>query len=158
MGNRHRLGPARVPPPKKPLLAVDRYAGRRILGFTRSRVFESPDRTAIFLRLGDVYLELFGGAPVDTRGASSGSADSPEYPGSLRHIAFQVDFDQYAPGWRSMWLSDPDGAIVEVGQGYRDAEIGHVDKQPDCDARGTGHGARGTIQGTPKMLLCIAFH
>lgn len=78
VGNRHRLGPARVPPPKRPLLAVDRYAGRRIPGFTRSRVFESPDRTTIFPRPGDVYLELFGRAPFDTRGASSGSADG--YP------------------------------------------------------------------------------
>ncbi|OHU28261.1 glyoxalase [Mycobacteroides chelonae] len=110
-------------------------------GFTRSRVFESPYRTTIFLRLGDVYLELFGGVSVDTRVALSSSADGPQHPGSVRHIAFQVDdvdalltkmgaaavvtlgpldFDQYIPGWRSVWLSDPDGVTVEVSQGYRD--------------------------------------
>ena len=61
--------------------------------------------------------------------------------GSVRHLAFQVDdvdallqqmgdaaqvnlgpidFDGFIPGWRSVWLTDPDGVVVEVSQGYRD--------------------------------------
>jgi len=63
--------------------------------------------------------------------------------GVVRHIAFQVDdvdakirdmgsdahitlgpldFDAFIPGWRTVWLSDPAGNIVEVSQGYTDQE------------------------------------
>jgi glyoxylase I family protein len=31
-----------------------------------------------------------------------------------------LSFDHFIPGWRSVWLIDPDGVIVEVSQGYRD--------------------------------------
>jgi glyoxylase I family protein len=33
-----------------------------------------------------------------------------------------LDFDQYIPGWRSVWISDPNGVIVEVSQGYREIQ------------------------------------
>jgi glyoxylase I family protein len=31
-----------------------------------------------------------------------------------------MDFDEYIPGWRSAWIADPNGVIVEVSQGYRE--------------------------------------
>jgi glyoxylase I family protein len=31
-----------------------------------------------------------------------------------------LDFYDYIPGWRAVWLLYPDGVIVEVSQGYRD--------------------------------------
>ena len=64
----------------------------------------------------------------------------PESPG-YRHLAFQVedvdaklaemgseawitlgplDFGSVIPGWRTVWLADPDGRVVEVSQGYVD--------------------------------------
>lgn len=32
-----------------------------------------------------------------------------------------LDFSEYIEGWRSVWLTDPDGIVVEVSQGYKDA-------------------------------------
>jgi glyoxylase I family protein len=113
---------------------------RRWFGFERARAVPLGDGNEIvFLRLGDVYLELFAASepsPVTVK------ADGPPYPGIARHIAFQVEdlgafldrigdqipvslgpleFDDFIPGWRTVWLSDPDGVIVEVSQGYRDS-------------------------------------
>jgi len=31
-------------------------------------------------------------------------------------------FDAFIPGWRTVWLSDPEGNIVEVSQGFVDEE------------------------------------
>jgi glyoxylase I family protein len=33
-----------------------------------------------------------------------------------------VNFDDYIPGWRTVWLADPDGRIVEISQGFTDQE------------------------------------
>ena len=33
-----------------------------------------------------------------------------------------MDFDAFIPGWRTVWVSDPDGNIVEISQGYVDEE------------------------------------
>ena len=64
----------------------------------------------------------------------------PGIPG-WRHLAFKVDdvdavpwpwrpdaritagpmgFDAFIPGWRTVWVADPDGNIVEISQGYAD--------------------------------------
>lgn len=109
----------------------------RLFGFHRARVVELEQDEIIFLRQGDVYLELFSSAaPSRVRG----SADGPQDPGVIRHLAFQTDdldgflevaagvpvslgplsFDDFIKGWRSVWLTDPDGLIVEVSEGYRD--------------------------------------
>ncbi len=61
----------------------------------------------------------------------------------MRHLAFQTDdvdaflagmgeaaevtlgpmgFDDFICGWRTVWLRDPDGVIVEVSQGFVDDE------------------------------------
>lgn len=68
--------------------------------------------------------------------------DGPNYPG-FRHLAFKVndvlatleemgddaritqkpmDFDDFIPGWRSVWIADPDGRIIEISQGYVDQD------------------------------------
>ncbi len=33
-----------------------------------------------------------------------------------------LDFSEFIAGWRTVWLRDPDGVVVEVSQGYRDEE------------------------------------
>ena len=109
----------------------------QLFGFKRARVFDIGDGAQIvFLKLGGVYLELFAaeGNPV------AHEADGPRQAGLLRHIAFQVDdvdavlakldnpdislgpaqFDAFIPGWKTVWLRDPDGVIVEVSQGFSD--------------------------------------
>ena len=66
--------------------------------------------------------------------------DGPWYPG-VRHLAFKVpdveaklaqigdraevtlgpiSFDAFIPGWKTAWITDPDGNIVEISQGFTD--------------------------------------
>jgi hypothetical protein len=33
-----------------------------------------------------------------------------------------LDFGAFIPGWRTAWVSDPDGNIVEISQGYTDQD------------------------------------
>jgi len=33
-----------------------------------------------------------------------------------------LKFDGFIAGWHSVWFTDPDGVVVEVSQGYRDAD------------------------------------
>jgi glyoxylase I family protein len=111
---------------------------RRWFGFRRARAVPLGDQQIIFLRQGDVYLELFAAQQPPVLEVKD---DGPPYPGVARHLAFQTDdldaflervssqipvslgpmsFDDFIPGWRSVWLTDPDGVVVEVSQGYRD--------------------------------------
>jgi glyoxylase I family protein len=109
-------------------------------GFQRARVVPLGNEQIVFLKLDNVYLELFqakGTSPVP-----SPTDDGPQYPG-LRHIAFRVDdvdaklasmgsdakitlgplsFDDFIPGWRAVWVADPDGNIIEISQGYVDQD------------------------------------
>ncbi|MFG1918884.1 VOC family protein [Micromonospora sp. NPDC048898] len=116
----------------------------RWFGFRRTQHFDLGGSQIVFLRSGDVYLELFGPSePVQEAGQPT--ADGPPAPGTVRHIAFQtadvdefvramgpaaritlgpLDFDGFIPGWRTVWLADPDGVVVEVSQGYRDPQPG----------------------------------
>lgn len=114
---------------------------RKWFGFERARVVSLGTGQIIFLRLGDAYLELFH-VTVDAREAAV--ADGPQNTGIVRHVAFQTNdldaflarigdavpislgplrFDEFIPGWRSVWLIDPDGVIVEVSEGYRDEDL-----------------------------------
>lgn len=109
-------------------------------GFRRARVV--GDDTVIFLKTptGDLCLELF--AATGDPPAPPVMGDGPAYPG-IRHLAFQVDsvdeklremgsdakvtqgpmdFDAFIPGWRTVWVADPDGRIIEISQGYRDQD------------------------------------
>lgn len=110
----------------------------RWFNFSRSGEFSlGKDRKIVFLRCGDAYLELF------SAGDGCPAPDGPTVPGQVRHIALQtkdvdaqlermgeaaqislgpLSFDQFIEGWRSAWITDPDGTIVEISQGYRDQE------------------------------------
>jgi glyoxylase I family protein len=109
-------------------------------GFRRARVVKLGDAQIIFLKLADAYLELF--AAEGSREGSPPVADGP-HGQAIRHIAFQtddvdakiaamgedaritlgpLDFCAFIPGWRTAWVSDPDGNIVEISQGYVDEE------------------------------------
>ena len=119
------------------MAATEAYYTRHF-GFRRVRLIPLGDASIVFLRLGDAWLELFG-AEGD---APAGEADGPHAPG-VRHLAFTVDdvdaqlaamgdaavvtlgpldFGDFIPGWRTVWLRDPDGTIVEVTQGYADQD------------------------------------
>jgi glyoxylase I family protein len=123
---------------KDPLLSEQFYS--RYFGFRRARVILLGASQIVFIKSGNTYLELFQAEGEST--LPSFTADGPAYPG-LRHIAFQVkdvdkklaemgsdahitlgplDFNDFIPGWRSVWLKDPDGNILEVSQGYVDQE------------------------------------
>jgi glyoxylase I family protein len=111
---------------------------REWFGFQRARVVPLGAEKIVFLRRGEVCLELFHASAAST---GKPAADGPQNTGAVRHIAFQADdldafltrigdavpvslgplsFEDFIPGWRSVWLIDPDGVIVEVSQGYRD--------------------------------------
>ena len=118
-------------------IATERFYTRHF-GFVRARVIPLGAQQIVFIKLGNVYLELFqaeGTAPTPPA-----VADGPHYAG-WRHIAFTVDnvdatlaaigadarvtlgplsFDDFIPGWRTVWVADPDGNIVEISQGYKD--------------------------------------
>jgi glyoxylase I family protein len=110
-------------------------------GFRRTRSVTLPDgREIIFIKMADsaFYLELFqadGPAP-----SPQASMDGPTAPG-FRHLAFKVNdvdaklktmkdvditlgplsFDDYIPGWKTVWIRDPDGRIIEISEGFTDA-------------------------------------
>lgn len=121
------------------LAATERFYTQHF-GFRRARAIPlGPDSQIVFLKLGDAYLELFqvdGARPTPQN-------DGPAAPGAVRHLAFRVadvdatlaamgnaaqvtlgplSFDDFIPGWRTAWISDPDGNIVEISQGFVDAE------------------------------------
>lgn len=112
----------------------------RWFGFSRVRTVRHAGAEIAFLRNGPACLELFAAGAGDGAAAPAG-ADGPAVPGEIRHLAFQtedvdaflaalgdaaeitrgpLDFDEVLRGWRSVWVRDPDGVIVEVSQGYRD--------------------------------------
>jgi glyoxylase I family protein len=109
-------------------------------GFRRARVVDLGESRIVFLKSPLVYLELFAAGPA--AGPPAPEKDGPSYPG-IRHLAFKVDdvdaklaamgddaritlgpmsFDDFIPGWRSAWLADPEGNIVEISQGFIDQE------------------------------------
>jgi glyoxylase I family protein len=120
-------------------IVLERYYSK-YFGFQRARVIPLGEEQIVFLKAGDVYLELFqahGDSPV-----GDADKDGPGYP-AWRHIAFQVDdvdaklaemgadakitqgpmsFDAFIPGWKTVWVSDPNGNIVEITEGYKDQD------------------------------------
>jgi glyoxylase I family protein len=120
-------------------IAIERFYERHF-GFTRARVIPLGQDQIVFLRSGNVYLELF--ATKEKRAEPVPGKDGPASPG-VRHIAFQVDnvdaklrqmgaeahvtlgpldFDDFIPGWRTVWVADPEGNVVEISQGYTDQD------------------------------------
>ena len=109
-------------------------------GFRRARRVELPDgREIVFIKMADsaFYLELF---KADADPVPEAINDGPTTAG-YRHLAFKVgdvneklasienaditlgplDFDDFIPGWRTVWIRDPDGRIIELSQGFTDA-------------------------------------
>ena len=116
------------------LSCQDPFASERFyvrhFGFRRARVIPDGSSQVVFLKHDNVYLELFQATEQASVAPSSGAG--PAYPG-YRHIAFQVEnvdawlseigneatitlgplnFDAAIPGWRTVWLADPDGNVV----------------------------------------------
>jgi glyoxylase I family protein len=119
--------------------AIERFYTRHF-GFRRVRVADLGAEKIVFLRSDGLVLELFQAKGRSPAPPPSGAG--PEYPG-VRHIAFQVDdvdaklaamgedarvtlgplgFDDFIEGWKTVWVADPEGNIVEVSQGYHDDE------------------------------------
>jgi glyoxylase I family protein len=109
-------------------------------GFRRARSVTLPDgREIIFIKMADsaFYLELFAAAGESS--VPEATMDGPTTAG-YRHLAFKVDnvdaklasmsnvditlgplsFDDYIPGWRTVWIRDPDGRIIEISEGFTD--------------------------------------
>ena len=118
-------------------LAIEKFYTDHF-AFKRARVYAPGPEQVVMIRYGNVCLELFKAkqdAPVPLPKESG-----PEYPG-WRHICFQVDnleaklremgsaarltlgpldMGGFVPGMKVCWLSDPEGNIVELNQGYVD--------------------------------------
>lgn len=122
---------------RDPLVTERFYA--RYFGFQRARVIPLGETQIVFLKAGTVYLELFA---AEGEAAQKLEGDGSHTAG-IRHIAFQVenvdatldemgdaaditlgplDFDAFIPGWRTVWVRDPDGNIVEISQGFTDQD------------------------------------
>jgi glyoxylase I family protein len=118
-------------------IAIERWYTKHF-GFERKRVYLPGEGQVVMLGKDGTYLELFpakGEAPPP-----SGDGAGPEYPG-WRHVAFLVDdldaklaemgddakitlgpidMSGLIEGMRVVWISDPEGNIVELNQGYED--------------------------------------
>jgi glyoxylase I family protein len=112
-------------------------------GFSRARAIPlGGGNEIVFLKNGSAYLELF--QAEGDRPAPAVGGDGPHFPG-FRHIAFKVesvdatlaamggdvtvtlgplDFDAFIPGWRTVWVADPDGNIIEISQNFTDEAQG----------------------------------
>jgi glyoxylase I family protein len=120
--------------------ALERFYVKHF-GFERARTVPlGKGEQIVFLKSGNVHLELF-----------KAREDSPLYPPDkdgygfpgLRHLAFSVPdveaklaelgkdatiklgplgFDSIIPGWRGVWVADPEGNIIELSQGYQDEQ------------------------------------
>jgi len=120
---------------------IERYYAKHF-GFQRARVVSlGQGQEIVFLKGNGIHLELFHAeeAPLTL---PAPTADGRALPSVIRHLAFKVadvdaklaemgedgkrvtlgplNFDDFIPGWRSAWLSDPEGNIVEISQGYLD--------------------------------------
>ena len=122
-------------------LATERFYTKHF-GFTRARVVSPGANQVVFIKRADIYLEIFRATREAPAKQTLSSGSGPEYP-DWRHLAFQVDnvdaklaemgdeakitlgpqdFDSVIPGWRSVWIVDPEGNIVEISQGYVDQQ------------------------------------
>jgi glyoxylase I family protein len=126
----------------KDAIATEKFY-TQYFGFRRARVAKLPDGNQIvFLKMADsaFYLELFQAS--QERPIAPATNDGYPFP-SVRHLAFKVssvdeklaeignaakvtlgplNFDDYIPGWRTAWIADPDGTIIELSEGFVDEE------------------------------------
>ncbi|NET00373.1 MAG: VOC family protein [Sphaerospermopsis sp. SIO1G2] len=123
-------------------IATEKFYSKHF-GFKRARVAKLPDGSQIvFIKMEDCafYLELF--QATEESPIAPPTNDGYNFP-SVRQLAFKVDsvdaklaemgddakitlgpldFDPWIPGWRTVWVADPDGNIVEISQGFVDEE------------------------------------
>lgn len=119
-------------------IVIERFY-TKYFGFQRARVVPLGDTQIVFIKSDNAYMELFQAKEPPREPAKD---DGPWYPG-WRHISFRTDnvdaklaemgtdakitlgpfsFDDFIPGWRTVWVADPEGNIIEISQGYTDQE------------------------------------
>jgi glyoxylase I family protein len=120
--------------------ATERFYTRHF-GFVRARVVPlGAGEQIVFLRGPGIHLELF--AATQESPLKAPRSDGYPWPG-VRNFSFHVDdidamlvamgtdaqvafgplnFDAFIPGWRSVWLTDPDGNLVQLTHGYTDQD------------------------------------
>jgi glyoxylase I family protein len=117
--------------------AVERWYTRHF-DFRRARVVPVAESQIVFLKGPGLYLELF--QATGERPVPPPQGDGYPWP-SVRNISFEVDdvaakvaamgsdadvavgplsFEDFIPGWRSVWLRDPEGGLVQLTQGFVD--------------------------------------
>lgn len=122
----------------KDIDATERFYAKHF-GMRRVRVIPLGEDKIVFLRTenGDLTFEMFRN-PGDLPKTEN---DGPQGIGAIRHLAFQVDsvdaklkamggearislgpmdFDDFIPGWRTVWVLDPDNRVIEISQGFVD--------------------------------------
>jgi glyoxylase I family protein len=121
-------------------IVTERFYTRHF-GFSRARVVPLGNGDQIvFLRGPGIRLELF--RATEDRPLPPPERDGYPWP-SVRNISFEVEsvdaklatmgrelnlafgpmsFDDFIRGWRSAWVRDPDGNLVQLTQGYTDQE------------------------------------
>lgn len=120
-------------------IAVERFYTKHF-GFHRARVVLVGDGQIVFLRGADTLLELFRAEqPSPLR-----PAEGDGYPwAGVRNLSFEVDsvdgkiaemgadavvtvgprdFGTFIPGWKSAWLRDPTGNVIQITRGYVDQD------------------------------------
>jgi glyoxylase I family protein len=110
-------------------------------GFKRARVYApGPDQTVI-IRKGPMAIEFLRATAEKPQDLPWGG-DGPAFP-TWRHIAFLVDdldavlaqigdeapvtlgpidFSAFIPNHRTAWITDPEGNVIELNQGFVDEE------------------------------------
>jgi glyoxylase I family protein len=117
-------------------IAIERWYAKHF-GFDRLRVYLPGPGQVVVIGNGGVALELF---PAEGEAPPRGERDGPAERG-VRHVAFLVDdldaklaeigedttvtlgpldMGDFIEGMRVAWISDPEGNIVELNQGYTD--------------------------------------
>ena len=113
----------------------------KYFGFKRARVIPLGDDQILFIKSGHFYMELFKAKTVSPLEAPTDDG----YPwAGVRHLAFEVedvdaklaelgnavkvmlgpaDFGDFIPGWKGVWVADPEGNIIELNQGYVDQAL-----------------------------------
>lgn len=110
----------------------------KYFGFRRVKVLSLGTEEIVFSRSGNFTLEFF--QAKEERPVPAAEKDGPAYPG-WKHLAFEVPnvaaklaemgkdaritlgpfkFDDFIPGWETVWVADPEGNIIEITQGYKE--------------------------------------
>ena len=109
-------------------------------GFKRTRVYAPGPEQVVMIKSGNMYIELF--KSTETSPLSPPKESGYRFSG-WRHICFIVDdldaklkemgddaqltlgpldMSDFIKGMKVCWISDPEGNIVELNQGYVDEE------------------------------------